>query len=165
MKIADLLKNTCDDYSDFLKVRKYLEFFVVDFEKALPTYMGIVVDLLKMTPSENVRHIEIDIHSYDEGHIDILGVTPDGAKNSLVFEKWEDWLGFDIPESVYEVRVPAMIMGLALAEMTCMGFTQDEIQKNKEKFVKALKFAENKVSKGEVSSVEEFFLNVAASTV
>ena len=95
---------------------------------------------------DNIRTVEpvgsgnaIAVTTYDPDGFDVYGVEPSGKDFSLLFVKWAEVLGYDVPEKLIEESGSDRLAAEILYEMTWFASTDEENNKEIGKFEEEIK--------------------------
>ena len=99
----------------------------------IPEFEELLKDLeqKKVIQSENLKLFIVEQKDYfsEEKYLSVLGYNiDDGEKYALDFNKWSEWLGYEVVDkSVTEIG-EVVFVAECLLEMTLLGFDEDCIQ-------------------------------------
>lgn len=87
----------------------------------------LILDISKIEPIKNDNSIAAK--EFDDHHLDVFAVEPAGQDFSLLFVKWEEVLGYSVPdELIAKLGIIKLAAGL-LYELTWFGSTDEENNK------------------------------------
>lgn len=149
MKLGELIHN-----NSWQRVGMVLLQLYPDQRESREAYEKVYSSLQRMEPVYSAFSIVIDRISYDEEpgdnyteySIDVAGILRDDidektgtfARYAIETEPWNSWLGMTIFEETADTFTPLEIIAHCLYEMTFLGYTEEEIQREADGFYKIM---------------------------
>lgn len=149
MKLNELIQN-----NNWLSIELTLLQLYPDQEENIEEYKKVYSSLKDMKPVSSEFSIVIDLVRYDEEPedayteytIDVAGILSDDidektgifARYAIETEFWNIWLGMTITKETIEGFTELEIIAHCLYEMTFLGYTEAEIQKEANEFNKII---------------------------
>lgn len=137
VRFSDILKDVTFD-----KAFDRLCFWYPDQKSSEKGYKEVFNKLLLMTPHKhNLTDLFINVYLVEENgkdYIDVDGIdmiNKNHIRYGIEFEPWIDWVSMFITQSSLDTFTKEDIVGACLYEMTFFGFTENNVQNEKQKLI------------------------------